>query len=249
MLNLIRAELYKYSKRPFMYVYAGMLSLGILLIPILSNFWTVGIEYITREFIYTLIGSSFMGILIFSMLFGIVLQEEYKEKTLKNIIVSDISKTKIYIAKYISQVILGLILSAMCLIIFFIAISMVRTGDGYSSKLVGDFLIRFLVSIPMYMAGIALGDILVVLFKQSGMYALVYYFIIIFTPKVIDMLAWKVCDKIALVKSYLLTEALNKVIIPYPPIESMLKSLAISTMYIIVCLIIGIILINRREVK
>ena len=54
MLNLIRAELYKYSKRPFMYVYAGMLSLGILLIPILSNFWTVGIEFITREYLYFL---------------------------------------------------------------------------------------------------------------------------------------------------------------------------------------------------
>ncbi|CDG01026.1 Putative Bacitracin ABC transporter permease protein BcrB [Clostridium chauvoei JF4335] len=232
-----------------MYVFAGCLSATILLLPILANCWELGAIYIDRNLIYNSAGAAFNAILMLLMILGSVLQEEYKDKTFKNIIVSNTSKTKIYIGKYIVQVILGLVLSAICLGVFFIAISLIKKGDGYTQKIATDFLVRFLITIPIYMAGIALGDIFIVLFKQSGVYAIIYYITILFVPKAIDILSFSVSDKIGLIKSYLLTTALNKVEMPYPSINAIRESLVISIIYIVVCLIIGIILINRQEVK
>ena len=98
-----------------------------------------------------------------------VVLEEYKENTLKNLISSSISREKVYLSKYIVQVIIFLIIE--------ITAVLTMIGTSYALGLVGpngfsDFMeviLRLLIAFPIYISALAIYDFITIITKKEGL--------------------------------------------------------------------------------
>ncbi|GAA0068538.1 ABC transporter permease [Clostridium sardiniense] len=173
MLNFIKAELYKQFKLPLIYVINAVLVAGLILVCLSFNGTESDIA--TKGFILERMGGIFPIIAVFLTVFTSVFLDDYRYGTLKNIMSSDISRSKYYIGKLIVQTIMGLITSAVCLIALFIGLLLLPSGDDFGVYAM-SFLLRCLCVIPVYIALLSFIDLLVVMFKKGTVY-LAYYLV------------------------------------------------------------------------
>lgn len=246
MLKMIKAELYKYSKRSFIYGIILTLSIGVIAVMMMLK--NSG-QYSSKQFALTMTGGCFGMILTLVMIFGCVLSEEYKDGTLKNLVSSKISKTKIYFSKFIVQIVLAIFAATICIIVLLVSISMLDNSDGYTKKFVLDFIMRFLASTPIFIAGIALVNFLIVLTRKEGVACLIYYFVFILGSKIIYLLSTMVSDKFKLLYKFLLESPLEYVQMPYASSKQLINAVVVGTIYTIIFTAITVILYRRQDVK
>lgn len=245
MLNLVKAELYKYSKRSFIYklliALIGLIALMMLGIDLFDG------QGITREIIIGSFGMTFNFILMIVMVFAVVFLDDYREGTYKNIIVSNLTRTEIYLGKFIAQIILAFICMIICIIALIIAL-MFLPSDGMSLSLLSNIIKRFLCSIPVYIAGISIANLLAITIKRGIIY-LIYYLVIGNIGGIVWIMETFVWKKFNILNNILLTTLLSNVGSINTSNITLLFSVLGGIIYTVIFASIGIFIFNRQEIK
>ena len=245
MFNLIKAELFKYSKRPFIYKLNIILVLFILSIPL--TLYLFAADGIYREYIINALGMSFNTILIVVMAFATVFLDDFRDGTYKNLVVSNLSKTEIYLGKYIAQIILACITMVICTIAVIIGLAFIKS-NGTMDGIIKETAQRFLCSIPMYFAGIALIDLLVIIIKRGVVY-ITYYLILSALPTIIIIAESIVWDKLSYIREMLMSSILGNIEVIGASSRHLFIAVIVGVIYTCLFLVIGITVFNNQEIK
>ena len=248
MLNLIKSEVYKYLKRPFTYITTLILSIGTFLVVALVSGKFTETPWYTREKFLSLTFAYFPIILIFMMIFGGIISEEYKEGTFKNLCASNISKSKIFFSKFVVQIFLAVVIATICMIVFLVSVNMLKPGEGYTSEMLKGFTFRFIASTPIFLAGIALVNLLVVIFKKDLIVCIIYYFIMQLgtVTFILEKLLW---DKFALIPEVFLSTQLGYAGRMNATSPELIKAVIIGLVYTVIFTIIAAVIFNKQEIK
>lgn len=244
MLNFIKAELYKQFKLPLIYVINAVLVAGLILVCLSFNGTESDIA--TKGFILERMGGIFPIIAVFLTVFTSVFLDDYRYGTLKNVMSSDISRSKYYIGKLIIQTIMGLITSAVCLIALFIGLLLLPSGYDFGVY-VKSFLLRCLCVIPIYIALLSFIDLLVVMFRKGTAY-LGYYLVPVALSIVLGILSSfsNIFEKL----KYL---SIGYVLIPLTDTaatnEQMIYAVVLGIFWTIVFTGLGLTIFKNREIK
>lgn len=197
MLNLIKSDLYRFSKRPFPYAVAGVLSSLVILVQFM-------LSEVSREYVLmSVVPKGIEMILIFVFIFSIFFEDEYKEGTFKNVVSSNISRGKIYLGKCISEIIVAVLVAAVVFIVFIIWLSLLSWGQGSDKVILYEFLKRMVAVIPVFIGGIAISNFLRVIMKSNTVGPL-YVVSILASEKLVMFLSVAIWSKLSVLNDYLL---------------------------------------------
>ncbi|MEG1004546.1 ABC transporter permease [Clostridium sp.] len=245
MFNLIKAELFKYSKKPFIYKLNIILVLCIMAVPF--SLYLLNVDGVYREYIISGLGMSFNFILILVMVFATVFLDDFREGTYKNIIVSNLSKRDIYLGKYITQVILACTTMVICTIAVIISLMFIKS-NGTMDGIVRETVERFLYSIPMYFAGIALIDLLVIIIKRGAVY-IIYYLILTALPNIIGIAETVFWDKLKCIRVVLMSSILSNIQVAGATSKYLFIAVVSGIIYTTIFLVIGVTVFSTQEIK
>ena len=198
MLNIIKAEIYKYIHRPYFYVLTLVVSSIILLCEALfSSNMTSRVFVISKA---CPAGMNFALILI--ILFSLVFSEEYKYNSLKNLITSNVSKENIYLGKLLVQIVIILFTGVILIGVFLSGLLLLNPGDGYSNDILIRFLIKMIASLPLLLSGLALSNLLMIGIKKEGIAIVIYIMILLLSSDIIKLLSRTIWDKLSIINDY-----------------------------------------------
>lgn len=248
MINLIKAEIYKYSKRPFTYITVIVLCFGTIWVNALVAGKFSGVALYTREKFLEFTFAYFPLILTVMMVFCVVVSEDYKTGAFKNLCASNLSKTKIFLSRFIVQIILAVLIASICIIVFLLSVNMIKPGENYSSEMIKGFIFRFIASTPIFLGGISIVNLLVVLIKNEAMVCVLYYFImqIRILTFVLEKFLW---EKIGLIRTVFLSQQLEIVGNMNSTASELTKAIIIGVTYTVVLTITTALIFNKQEIK
>ena len=181
------------------------------------------------------------------MIFGVVLVEEYRNRSLKNLISSSVSRTKIFFSKFIVQVILAYIVATICMIIFLLLLSLLEPGEGYNKELIIEFIKRFYISTIPYIGGISIVNFLGVIFKKQSIVCIIYYFILMQISNVIYIIERTVWSGIGKVQWIFLSTQVGEVSTLFSGWGELPKVFTVSLCYIILFTAASVSIYKKQE--
>lgn len=255
MLNLIKAELYKISKRPIMYVLVGVLIFSIVFVILGAkgslnlniDFNFGGFASNTRVGMLRIVSVSLPFVLIFMMIFGIVFTEDYAIGTAKNMFISKVTRERIFFSKFITQIILAYILATIGLISFIIMLMVLEPGEGYSRKLIIDFIFRFYVVTIPYIGGIAIVNFLSILLKREYLVCIVYYVLIAQVQFIIMIISKVIFDNVEVLGKFLLFGNVGILATSFSSLNDIVISVLVSFIYIVVFTTLALSIYKKQE--
>lgn len=245
MLNIIKAEIYKYIHRPYFYIITFIVSSIILLTEVAFSS-----NMTNRVFVISVVCPVGIGFaLLLIVLFSLVFFEEYKYNSLKNLITSNVSREKIYFGKVIVQILIILFMGIIIIGVFLGGLLSLNPGDGYSNDMLIRLLIKIVALLPVLLAGLALSNLLVIGIKKEGIAIVSYITILLILTDIIKLLSRTVWNKLIIVNDYLFYNQ-----------TSIMSNLSATNSEIIHVLLVGIVsfvifttlgglLFKRAEVK
>lgn len=246
MLNMIKAELYKYAHRPYMYVMVGVTSFMVLSMMLLLN---TGDGYGKVFFINNAMHYSFEVILILIPIFAVPLSEEYKYGSMKNLSTSNISRSKIFIGKFITQCILGFIAYSITFIVFIASMSLIQNGVGYSTEMYRNFLLRLVAMIPILFGALAIVNFFLVIIQHDSFAQIVYIFLIIGTEDSIKYLSKTVWSKVVYIKTWLIMCQAKWINGNNIPREAIVHGVLVGVITMMVFTLAGTVIFSKKEMK
>lgn len=173
MLKLIHADFYKVFHRAYYFV----MMLGICALCVGLIFALRGGQYGNWS------GSSIMAIsllnfpiILLPMMTQIISAEEYHDHTLKNTLSFGTNRTALYVSKWVTAILLGLLLTVVVLAVYFGSTSMLLTKDAaFKWDVAREFFIRLGAACSVYIAGISMSLFFVALFNRSTLAIFLYY--------------------------------------------------------------------------
>lgn len=188
-----------------------------------------------------------MFILIAMIIFTITFCDEFKNKTLKNIISYGLSREKIFISKLIVESIQAIIIAGISMFIFITYVYYFTEPCSKYSLLV--FIIKFLAAIPVCLGALAFINILILLIKNELVMSFSYIAIMIGLPAITLLLHNFVWDKFHYLGDILLTTQINKLLYMQTISFGMLKISLLGIIYMIVFTAIGVRIFKKQEIK
>ncbi len=249
MVNIIKSEIYKYSRRPYFYI-INLLAFTIALICPFAFKTLIG-EFTVNE-VKDLIDTFkmiFIFLPAFSIIFTCVLSEEYSEKTLKNIIPNNISKKKFFFTKLFLQVILISLIYILILCGFIISIFINIKDFNSVSSLIYNFSVSYISCIPTCILGLVIIDFLVVSFKKDIIVYLVYYFIFAQLPLYVNALELVLPTGFKPMKKYILLMGIEPLTKPTVSSNDIVVSIFSSLIYIVIIASIAYYIYSKQEVR
>lgn len=247
MMNYIKADLYRNFNRLYFWTFVGSFSvLGILFNVLLratnSDMGISGLMFFGIQALN-------VPIFLVGMMIDIVISEENKNLTLKNVVSFGLSRDKIVLSKLVTAFILSLIAAVIILVFFFSSGGIISgLGNGFSVEFLKDFLIRLIVAVPLWTAAIALGIFISLIFKNNTVFAFAYFGILTITSPIIKTLSVLISDKIMIVHRYLITTNLVNLRMENLTNSDFLFSALVGIGYIVVFTILSVIYFRRREI-
>lgn len=124
-------------------------------------------------------------ILIADIIFG----KEYPNPHIKNKITAKLGRTKLYIGKLIAEVILSAILVVIAVVLFF-CITLLMSSDGTIGLwTVVDFCEKVLIAVPLWVAGIAIANSMLFLFRDKKVAYGVFFGLVFLLPRLVMFLS------------------------------------------------------------
>ena len=149
MLNYIRAEIYKLLHRPYTYITLGvMLALEALYASMFSFHNAHSMATPFGGAVVTIVQMGFIGFCICLLTGDIVFAGQYKNSTLKNEVSFGLSRTQIYLGKFLAQTLLSIVYLVVMMAFFLglcaVCLPMESSAGFYSAAnamaIVGYFL-------------------------------------------------------------------------------------------------------------
>lgn len=190
MINNLKAELFRCKKDKFLIFPFLLILAGFIFMMFIAKFAehndrvTIFTSGTVTQF-YTLIKMA-----VFVLYF--VWFQEYRYGTLKNLCMSETSKTKYFTAKFITQIIICLLLMVWALICFMIGFMTLKEGTGYTSEITKESFITFLRFILFSVLEIALVDLFFVITKNEIVSFLLFFIVFSNAGPLIAQIAEKI---------------------------------------------------------
>lgn len=239
MLKLIHADLYKIFHRFYFYIMAVFLAALCIIVNIVLK--TAG-QYSTASFSWAFAVSMLsVPVFLMPMLTDIVSEEEYREHTLKNTLSFGTNRTTLYLSKTIASVILGLILMAVVLVAYCgSSLILLPKDPKFTSQIIQEFFIRVAASCSVYIACIAMGVFLTILFRHGSLAIFIFYGAFYLTEYLLKLL------RISQLNNYTLKTQINQII--GNPLTQIQTPILISLVTMVVFTVIGIAVFRNRDV-
>ncbi|MGL5674828.1 MAG: hypothetical protein ACRDDX_00255 [Cellulosilyticaceae bacterium] len=197
MCNYIKAELYRNFNRIYLWLFSGVFALGSILLNMIFAYMNHAYQSDITFSMLLELGIMWLTVPMYISIgfIEITSSEEHKFLTFKNVIAGGLSRTKMYVGKMITSVLLAFIAAAIILVCFFGSGALLLGGvGGVETSLGMDFLVRLGTAIPLWIAAIALGMALSLVITSPTVLGFVYIGIVSFVPTicmVIEMLVWE----------------------------------------------------------
>ena len=243
MFNLIRADLYKAFHRMYLYIFMGVMAAAAISYNVLFAYAGA-----PREVAFGSALSFFMfPLFLVSMFVDIVTAEENKEHTLKNTISFGISRSKLYLAKNISAVIIAAAVAAVTLGAFFVSgLLFLKAGEGFTSSLMPDIFLRISVALLLYIAAIAMGTLLAAVVKRNTLFTFAYFGMLVIPVMVFKLL--KLANHIFSNAEYAMLLTQTQVIARGTQAQ-LLTAVWIALAHIALFVPLGLFLFKRQEIN
>lgn len=251
MLNFIKAELYKVARRPFLYITISLVFNLLIVFAGVATNYAMRLNSEMADFpALVFVTINFIGTIPWIMLMFIdVPLEEYKENTLKNLVSSTLSREKIYLSKYIVQVIIFLLMAITAVITMIITSYVLGLvgPNGFSDFL--DVIYRLLVAFPIYLSALALYDLVTIITKREGLAVVVILGVVSGVTIIPAMLAGLYTGIFDLISPYLLFNPLRGLINIGLTTRIIETNIIVGIVNTIVFLILGVLVMKKQEVK
>jgi len=166
MLKHIKGEMYKTFHRKYLFVATIVMAMCIIGASfVVRRVSFGGIGKINREWILSYDGFFVLAIMAVLLVFLPVFSDDYKNNTHKNLYMSLLSLKQIFICKYIAQIITASIMAVILYTLLILCILSVPCGDAYTSSLLTHFVLKLVLSIPLFAVSILVID---VIFSYTG---------------------------------------------------------------------------------
>lgn len=248
MLNYIKAELYRNFNRALFWVFTGItagLALLINIILKMNHVPGMGLTSLVEGTVYMLTAPVFLAITFVDM----ITAEEQKNLTVRNVVSFGMTRSKLILSKLSASIILAFISALMILIVFYgsgtILFGLGKDFPGH----IQTNLIKMLVSIPLWIAAIAIGTFLSLVFSNNTIFAFVYVGVFLVTANVIKLLAVLVSSKFMNVYNILITPQLQKLGSSAVTSHDLTFAVLSGVIYTIIFTILSILYFERKEVK
>lgn len=242
MIKLIHADLYKAFHRMYMYIFmAGMAGIAMLVIFAFAN--NSSPEYAVTSVAWNFAISNLLvfPLFIMPMFVDITIAEEYKEHTMKNTVSFGESRTKLYLSKLISAVILGLLLAAVTLAVYCgSSLLFLKHDAAFNSAFIQDFFQRVGASCIGYVTAIVIAAFFAVLLKRSSLFIFSYYGIMFLTQYIFRLL------KISFLNKYLLQSQFG--VFAAGTIPQIQNSIVICLVTLLAFMVLGVISFKKQDI-
>ncbi|WP_346929554.1 ABC transporter permease [Clostridium sp.] len=254
MLNYIKSELYKTTHRKYPYIVVGVLSLICILVNILAlkimKDQPGGFRISMSDML--MISTGMFGMIYYAviMIVDIVFSDEYKHQTLKNTVSFGINRTKIYLGKFISEIIVAIISLVIVTSVLILSSYMcLGLGEVTIVEVLKNFGAKLIAVFPLWVVGLAIANFLAFNIKNNNTLAFAYLGVVAVFPGIVSILA-DLKPIFAKLQSILVSNQIKFIrtqeIISGGDIA---KCYILGIIYVILITAIGIISFRRREIK
>jgi ABC-2 type transport system permease protein len=237
MLKMIHADLYKTFHRAYFFIMVLVVSGLCVAIMFAARGGSAG-----NWSGATLLGSMLLDypILLIPMLTQIVYAEEFRDHTLKNTISFGMNRTTLFVSKWLTTIILGLIMAVVVLLFFFGSAAIIFPRDAqFTWDLVKVFFERLGASCLVYIASISMSVFFIQLFNKSTLAIFLYYGAFYLTDMILKLLKYeKGID-------YLLKTQISAII--SNPIEQLRDPIIISLVTMAAFFVAGIVFFRKKD--
>ncbi|MGL5480085.1 MAG: hypothetical protein ACRDCB_13675 [Clostridium sp.] len=247
MLNLIKADLYKYLNKPYMYILNVVLIGCIVLLG-----FSYGYAYkkgVTKENLITplLLMLNISGIFVFIFSDNII--EKGKYNTMKNIASSDIKRSSIFIGKVITQLILGLITFLICFMVSIIVsyIFNIMPRGGINDFI--DVFFRYMVAIPVLLGCITFYTLITLFIKGEGRSGLLSLIVAFIFPTISVLLSQNIGHIFTFIDKYFLMNPLDLIANQGMPFNEALRCISAGIMNTVIFMVLGILMMKKKDIK
>ncbi|CAB1249939.1 conserved membrane protein of unknown function [Ruminococcaceae bacterium BL-6] len=173
MLKLIHADLYKTFHRAYFFLLTAVVSaLCVVMVFALrggeAGNWSAAVS----------LGAMLLSYPVFllPMLTQIIYAEEFRDHTLKNTMSYGTDRTVLYLSKWLTVIILGVVMTVVVLAFYFGSTALVLTRDSaFRWELVREFFVRLSAACAVYVAAISMSVFFIQLLNKSTLAIFLYY--------------------------------------------------------------------------
>jgi ABC-2 type transport system permease protein len=181
MLRLIRSDLYRLTHRAYLFIFTGVLSaLAVtynLLFPTDSS-----ILDSLQDSLVLLSVLPFLAIVVVD----VVMVEESKFGTLKNVVSSGLSRSKLFVGKLAISVVLMLCCAAAVFAIYLGSAFVFRGSKGLTSAYLRDYLLRILLAVLLVIGALTVAAFFAVAFPRNAVYAVSFLGAMLILPLIFE---------------------------------------------------------------
>ncbi|MFQ9884505.1 MAG: ABC transporter permease [Clostridium sp.] len=247
MIYLIKAELFKMSKKKYNYILLAICTIMIIFtIATMRNIYISGYP-ITKKTLFEFMPITFIIITTGIVFFLPNLSEEYKNNTIKNSIIMGISKRKILLSKFISSTIILLIFAIVCLTVLLFSSLILEPGVDFSNKDILFFLFKFLVSFPTFTAALSIIYLLMIVIRNDILVGIIFYYGIIQIPFIVTIIEKLFSFNLGVINKFIIISNLSLLLNNNFFIEDYLLILIVGFFYTVGILYIALTVFNNQN--
>ncbi|WP_102398814.1 ABC transporter permease [Haloimpatiens massiliensis] len=250
MLNYIKAELYRNFNRLYFWVYTGGVAIIALALNIIMGV-KEGYNFINFTELLSIVPNLFiLPVFLAVGIIDIVISEENKNNTLKNIVCFGISRNKLVLSKIIVGTILCFLSWSIILITFLgSGLALFGTGPNFSISILGEFITKLFVAMPLWIGTIAVGTFMGFVCNSGNILGFSYAMIFLFLKKIIAILSQLVWDKFKYAYDFLITIQLGNLAKPSLTSEDIRWAILIGIGYTLVFTALSLVYLKNKEIS
>lgn len=184
-----------------------------------------------------------------TILFAVMVFIQYPDPHIKDNITKDLSRTTIYLGKFISALAISLVYMLLAFVVLLITTRIFHSDiTSYDVKL---FIENMAVSVPLWIAGISFGIMFLFIFTEKKKAYIGFYILTLVIPRIIMFFAAEPFSlkPFIVLRKFLMSQSFSH--IPYiaDPDRSVPVIICQGVVYTIISCIVGIIYYNKKDRK
>lgn len=256
MLNMIKSELYKTARRPYVYLVVGITCLLILFIVLLFYFSNYSFSAGDRTY-YEHIASMLLQVLSIGVYFvapitDAVFSEEYKHQTMKNTLSFGMPRSSYYLGKLFTQLIVAIISMA---VIFAITLGgawvLLGVSDGAGAAQITQLVLgRMLLALPLWIGALCISNFLAFLIKSSTLYAILYVLLFALVAPLIQVLGMSLSPVFTQIHEWLIMPQFG-MLTGAETLQNMdiIRCVVVGLGHGLVATLLGLMIFRKKEIK
>lgn len=187
MFKLIHADLYKVFHRVYFYVLTLVVSALSFIVILSAHSNSTPQGDMVASILQFAVQYLSLPVMILPCLTDIVLNEEYREHTVKNTMAYGTNRVQLYSAKLITAFLLGVIMLIVVMIVFVGGALLLLPHEGLTTAIMGDFLARLGVAVVVYAACLSMAAFFSTLCSRNTLWMFLFYGVFFFTDLLLHL--------------------------------------------------------------